>query len=94
MAEFVFNVFELVLIKLFLFFVNNDFEFRMSFESLEISGTARKKILSQKATSIKNNMKNVCAFAAFNLHEVRKDQKTHVNRHKKSTSTHELNNRT
>ena len=94
MAEFAFNVSDSASTKLSLFFVNYGFEPRMSFESLNISGTAQKRILSQKAASIKNNMENVWTFAAVNLHEVRRNQETYANRHKKSASTYESENKT
>ena len=93
MAKFAFNVSDSVSTKLSPFSVNYGFEPRISFESLNIGGTARKRILGQKTASIKDNMKNVWTFAAVNLHEARRNQETYANRHKKSAPTYESENK-
>ena len=59
MTEFASNASESASTKLSFFFVNNGFEPRMSFKSLEIDDTARERILGRKTALIKDIMKNI-----------------------------------
>ena len=65
----------------------------MSFESIEIEGTARERILKQKATNIHTDMKKVWSFAQKNLGQSQQNQKKYADRKRKTTANYKSKNK-
>jgi hypothetical protein len=59
MIEFVSNVITFAFTELFVFLANYEFESRMSFNSIDIENTIRKRILIKKTFDITKKMKNI-----------------------------------
>ena len=93
MTEYVSNAADSATIKLSSFFVNYEFQLRMSFESIEIEGTAKEKILKQKATNIHIDMKEVWSFAQKNFDQSQQNQKKYADRKKKTIANYKSKNK-
>jgi hypothetical protein len=89
MTEFVSNAITSTFIELFVFMTNYEFESRMSFDSQDIEIcdrlSARKRILTQKADTIIDKMKNIWEFIKKKLINAQQDQKLYADR-KRSVS--------
>ena len=66
----------------------------MSFESIEIKSTAKKKILKQKTTDIHIDMKKIWLFAQKNLVQSQQNQKKYANENRKMTMNYQSKNKT
>jgi hypothetical protein len=80
MIEFASNVITSAFAKLFVFLANYEFESRMSFDSINIENTIRKRILIKKAFDITKKMKNIWKFIKERLTNVQKSQKRHIDK--------------
>jgi hypothetical protein len=84
MTEFALNAMTLTFIKLFVFMTNYEFESRMSFDSSDIDISDRlfvkKRILTQKANTIIDKMKNIWKFIKKKLIDAQQDQKLYADR--------------
>lgn len=89
MAEFSSNASASASTTLSPFFVNQGYEPRMSFEPVEIDGSARERILKRKAVDIQGKMEGIWAFANDQLIRARENQKRHADRNRKETPTYE-----
>ncbi len=89
-AEFALNAVTSAFIELFVFMTNYEFESRMSFDSSNINIndrlSARKRILTQKANTIIDKMKNIWKFIKKKLINAQQDQKHYADR-KRSVSS-------
>ena len=79
MKEYVSNAANSATIKLSSFFINYEFQLRMSFESIEMKSTAKKKILKQKTTNIHIDVKKIWSFAQKNFDQSQQNQKRYAN---------------
>jgi hypothetical protein len=85
MTEFASNAATSASTELFVFMINYEFESRMSFDSTDADDTAqdrlsiRERILSQKAETIINKMKNIWDFIKKKLANAQNIQKKHAN---------------
>jgi hypothetical protein len=90
MTEFASNAITSAFIELFVFMTNYEFESRMSFDSqnIEICDrlSTKKRILTQKADTIIDKMKNIWEFIKKKLANAQQDQKLYANR-KRSVSS-------
>jgi hypothetical protein len=97
MTEFVSNVATSTFIELFVFMTNYDFESRMSFHSSDSNNasqdrlSAKERILTQKADTIIEKMKNIWKFIKKKLTNTQKIQKKYANQKKSSSSEYKLN---
>ncbi len=80
MIEFVSNVITFAFTELFVFLANYEFESRMSFNSIDIENTIRKRILIKKTFDITKKMKNIWEFIKEKLINAQKSQKRHANK--------------
>jgi hypothetical protein len=89
-AEFASNAVTSAFIELFVFMTNYGFESRMSFDSSHINISdrlsARERILTQKADTIIDKMKNIWEFTKKKLVNAQQDQKLYADR-KRSVSS-------
>ena len=65
------------------FNINYGFEPRMSFEPIDTNGSARERILKQKASNIGDVMKDIWEFGSENLKHAREVQKRHADKKRK-----------
>ena len=93
MTKYVSNATDSATIKLSSFFVNYEFQLRMSFESIEIKNTTKKRILKQKTTNIHIDMKKIWSFAQKNLDQSQQNQKKYANKKKKTTANYKSKNK-
>jgi hypothetical protein len=84
MTEFASNAITSAFIELFVFMINYEFESRMSFDSSNIEIfdrlSARERILTQKADTIIDKMKNIWKFIKKKLANAQQDQKLYADR--------------
>jgi hypothetical protein len=90
MTEFASNTIMTAFIELFVFMINYEFESRMSFDSSDIDINdwlfVRKRILTQKANTIIDKMKDIWKFIKKKLVNAQQDQKLYADR-KRSVSS-------
>lgn len=84
MIKYVSNALNFISIKLSSFFVNYKFKFRMSFKSIKMNDTARKRILKRKIISFHIKMKKIQLFAKEHFDQSWKKQNTQTRTEKKS----------
>jgi hypothetical protein len=84
MTQFAFNVVIFVLIELFVFMTNYEFESRMFFDSFtKINDeSARKRILTRKTSNIVSKIKDIWNFIKEKLANAQENQKRYVNQKK------------
>jgi predicted metal-dependent hydrolase len=94
MIEFVFNAVISTFTELSVFMTKYEFESRMSFDSLNIETnnwlSSKKRILTQKATTIVEKMKNIWDFIKKKLINAQKMQKKHADKHRTFSSEYWL----
>jgi hypothetical protein len=92
MIEFALNAETFSFTKLFVFMINYEFESRMNFDSADADDTAqdrlliRERILSQKAKTIIEKMKNIWNFTKQKLIKAQDIQKHYANRKRNISS--------
>lgn len=79
MTKYAFNATVSISTRLFVFMTNYDFESRMSFDSIEIEKTIRKRVLKKKKIDISRKMKNIWKFIKEKLIVTQINQKNHAN---------------
>jgi hypothetical protein len=80
MIEYALNAIIFVLIDIFAFMINYDFESKMSFDSISSSESARERILQIKKVNIAKKMKEIIEFTTRKLVKAQEDQKINANK--------------
>ncbi len=92
MIEFVSNVITSAFTELFIFLINYEFESKMSFDSIDIENTIKKRILIKKTFDITKKMKNIWKFIKEKLINVQKSQKRRVDKSRNFSSKYKIEN--
>jgi hypothetical protein len=92
MTKFASNVTTFAFTKLFVFLANYEFESRMSFDSIDIENTIKKRILIKKAFDITKKMKNIWKFIKEKLFNAQRSQKRHVDKSRNFSSEYKAEN--
>ena len=93
MTEYVSNTTNFATIKLSSFFINYEFQSRMSFEPIETKNTAKRKCLKRKTTNIHIDMKRVWLFAQKNFSQSQQNKKKYANKHRKTIANYQSKNK-
>ncbi len=91
MTEYAFNAFISIITRVFSFFVNYEFESRMSFDQVQFDeNTTRNRINKFKEREMVFTMKNIWKFAKKHMKKNQQNQITYANRHKISASDYQI----
>jgi hypothetical protein len=94
MTEYAFNAFISTITQMSSFFVNYEFESRMSFDHVEFAeNTIKNRINRFKERKIVFTMKNIWKFAKKHMKKSQQSQVTYANRHRITTSDYQMRNR-
>jgi hypothetical protein len=94
MTEYAFNAFILIITQMSSFFVNYEFESRMSFDHVQFDeNTIKNRVNKFRERKIVYIMKNIWKFAKKHMKKSQQNQIIYVDRHRISTSNDQIENR-